>query len=73
MAMNRLEYEVYTSKLVVEDAKAWCYEQWGTRWEALGNRSGTWSVFWAGIDEPGRYRWNFATEQQAIWFRLKWQ
>jgi hypothetical protein len=72
MAINHLDYEVHTPREVVEDAKAWCYQQWGTRWEALGNRSGTWSVFWAGRGIPGYYRWHFATEQQALMFTLKW-
>ena len=70
--MSQLDYEVYTHKSVIEDAKKWCYEQWGTRWQALGNRSGTWSVFWAGREQAEHYRWNFATEQQALLFTLKW-
>lgn len=70
--MNHLEYEVYTHKSVVEAAKTWCQAQWGARWNALDNRDGTWSVFWAGRARSEHYRWIFETEQQAILFSLRW-
>ena len=71
--MKRLEYEVRTPRHVVEPAKTWCEAEWGPRWSAIDNRTGTWSVFWAGRGIPGYYRWHFATEQQALLFALKWQ
>ena len=71
--MKRLEYEVHTPRHVVEPAKTWCQDQWGARWNVLDNQSGTWSVFWAGRDRASHYRWQFATEQQALLFALKWQ
>jgi len=73
--MKQLPYGVQTTRKILHNAERWCVEQWGTRWEAIGNRSGSWCVFWAG---PGRqyeeqqYQWWFETEQQQMWFTLKW-
>ena len=71
--MKRLEYEVQTPEHVIEAARAWCEREWGARWSVIDNRAGTWTLFWAGREAPGHYRWQFATEQQALLFSLKWQ
>ena len=68
--MRRLEYEVHTPRHIVEPAKIWCEAEWGPQWSVTENRTGAWSVFWGG--PPGRYRWIFATEQQAVLFTLRW-
>jgi hypothetical protein len=53
-------------------AARWCAEQFGPRWEAIGHRSGRWSMFWAGRDQPGKYRFCFALEQDMLLFVLRW-
>ena len=70
---KRLEYEVFAHKSVLHEAQTWCREHWGQRWEALSNQQGIWTVFWAGREQPGYYRWCFETEQQALFFSLRWQ
>lgn len=81
--MKQLPYNIDTSKKILYRAEAWCREQWGPRWEAVDNRSGTWCVFWGGnrveMGKPfqldmvsNQYRWHFATEQQLTWFKLRW-
>jgi hypothetical protein len=59
----------------LEWAKAWCQEQWGHRWEAVGDREGIWTVFWGGNqveNYPSTYQWWFETEQQQMLFTLRW-
>jgi hypothetical protein len=51
----------------------WCEAQFGKRWEAIGYRAGTWTVFWAGRESVDQYRFCFAQEKDMIWFMLKWQ
>lgn len=75
--MKQLPYGVQTPKDIVEPARQWCIEQWGHRWEAVGNRSGTWCVFWGGFGmssqkRDSHYQWWFETEQQQIMFTLRW-
>ena len=73
--MKQLPYGVQTDKKIVHEAKAWCIEQWGHRWEAAGYPKGTWCVFWGGNqveNYPSTYQWWFATEQQQIMFTLRW-
>ena len=73
--MKQLPYSVDTGNKILYQAEAWCKEQWGPRWVAIGNREGTWCVFWGGHRVemlPSQYRWHFATEEQALWFKLKW-
>lgn len=50
----------------------WCKEQFGPRWEAVGNRAGTWCCFWRGRSIPGSYEWLFSDEKQFAWFMLRW-
>jgi hypothetical protein len=73
--MKQLPYGVQTDKGIIHDAKQWCEEQWGPRWEAVGYRSGTWCVFWGGNRVemlPSHYQWWFETEKQRMWFSLRW-
>jgi hypothetical protein len=70
--MKQLPYGVQTDKKVVHEAEHWCVTQWGPRWEAVGNRTGTWCLFWAGRDRFNNYQWWFETEEQRMWFTLKW-
>ena len=73
--MKQLPYGVQTDKKIIHDAERWCREQWGPRWEAIGNRSGTWCLFWGGTRvemAPSTYQWWFETEEQRMWFSLKW-
>jgi hypothetical protein len=60
---------------MMEPARAWCEFQWGPRWSAVGNRQGTWAVFWLGFDKFTAgfdYQWWFETEAQQMLFTLKW-
>lgn len=70
--MKQLPYGVQTDKKVVHEAEHWCVTQWGPRWEAVGNRAGTWCLFWGGRDRFNNYQWWFETEEQRMWFTLKW-
>lgn len=67
-----LDYEVLIHKRQHHAAMRWCEEQHGARWEAIGNRSGVWCVFWAGRDHYDQYRFCFAHEKDMIWFALRW-
>lgn len=71
--MKQLPYGVQTENKFVHRAVVWCEEQFGPRWEAIGNRAGTWCVFWSGRRTvEGCYQWWFETEQQKILFALRW-
>ena len=71
--VKQLEYEVVLARHQHEYAiEKWCTEQFGARWSPVGNRHGRWTVFWAGTERPKEYRWCFATEQDAVWFALRW-
>ena len=50
----------------------WCEQNIGPRWKVTGDRSGTWTVFWAGRDDPGKYQWHFLNERDAMLFALRW-
>ena len=75
MLVKRPEYNVVVDKKVVEPAQAWCLEQLGSRWEAIGNRSGNWCCFWAGFrgENAGKYIFHFTHYEDAVLFALKWQ
>jgi len=73
--MKQLPYGTQTDRKILHDAQRWCRDQWGPRWQAAGNRQGTWCVFWGGKSVenfPSTYQWWFATEQQRAWFLLRW-
>jgi len=55
-------------------AEDWCIEQFGKRWTALGDATGArWACFWAGRNDPARYRFCFAESKDAVFFALKWR
>jgi len=74
--MKQLPYGTQTNWKILHDAQRWCRDQWGPRWQSIGNREGTWCVVWAGTrigdNLPSTYQWWFETEQQRSWFLLRW-
>jgi hypothetical protein len=73
--VKQLPYGVQTDKKIIHEAEHWCVNQWGPRWEAVGNREGTWCLFWGGSrveNSPSMYQWWFESEQQRMWFLLRW-
>ena len=75
--MKHLDYEILVPRRnnAAEEVmmSTWCAKQWGPRWDAIDNREGLWTMFWAGPDvKPSSYRWCFDTQEHANWFALKW-
>lgn len=66
------QYQFQLAKKNHWEMTCWCEQQFGPRWEAIGNRSGTWCTFWGGRGIPGYYRWYFLNEQDSVLFALKW-
>ena len=53
-------------------AEIWCRTNLGKRW-SLDNRNGVWACFFCGGPErKSEYRFNFAREEDKIWFVLRW-
>lgn len=69
---RHLDHEVLLDSKQHNAAARWCTKQFGQRWEAIGYRSGRWCMFWAGRDNPGKYRFCFAHEQDLLLFILRW-
>ncbi len=75
--VRNLPYEVLVLKHKHKDAEQWCQENLGPRWEAIGNRSGIWTCFWAGFPRPpdpvksGSYRYYFESAEDAMMFVLR--
>jgi hypothetical protein len=69
---RHLDHEVLIHKRQYHNATRWCETQFGLRWEAIGYRAGTWTVFWAGRDNPVKYRFCFARERDMLMFILRW-
>jgi hypothetical protein len=71
---RHLDHEVLIDSSLHREAARWCETQFGRRWEATGNRSGRWNMFWAGpgFGFPGQYRFCFAREQDMMMFILRW-
>lgn len=67
-----LSFEVFIDTRHHVDAERWCRKNFGKRW-GLDNRNGVWGYFWAGPDRHSQYRFNFAREQDMMWFILRWQ
>ena len=72
----KLEHEVMVD--IVKDtdlrhyaAEDWCIKHFGKRWTALGE-TGRWACFWAGRNDPARYRFCFAESRDAVFFAVKW-
>lgn len=70
--MKDLPYMVITRKAKPE-ALRWCEEHIGERWQAVGRRTGNWTTFWAGRENPRCYKWYFRNEKDAFIFGLRWQ
>jgi len=62
-------HEIIIPREQHHQAAEWCTETFGPRWEAIGNRSGTWTCFWAGW---GNYRFVFVKEEDAIICALRY-
>jgi hypothetical protein len=72
--MNSPLYTAVTERGVLYPITMWCEEQWGPRWNS-SNLEGTWSVYWGGNRVellPSQYAWHFKTEEQLMWFLLRW-
>ena len=65
-------YHVFVDKKYHREAKKWCRENLGPRWEAFGNRSGVWCCFWGGTRCYAKYKYFFSSEEVAVLFSLKW-
>jgi hypothetical protein len=66
------EVELPLAGKSVYEVDTWCQEQFGPRWQAVGNRTGRWSCFWSGKTGPISYRHCFAYEQDMFLFLLRW-
>ena len=64
-------HEVWITTNNITEAQRWCRVHLGTRW-GLDTRHGVWGCFWGGPDRHGEYRFNFAIEEDKIWFILRW-
>ncbi len=69
---SHLDHEVMIHRDQCRRVMRWCEEQYGPRWEAIGNRTGVWSVFWAGRGHTDQYRFCFAKEKDMLLFILRW-
>ncbi len=69
---RHLDHEVMIHRDQCRPVMRWCEEQYGPRWEAIGNRTGVWSVFWAGRGYTDQYRFCFAKEKDMLLFILRW-
>lgn len=70
--LSHLDYETLVDTHVHRRAAQWCEEQFGTRWEVIGNRTGQWTLFWAGRKAIGTYRFCFARKEDMMLFMLRW-
>lgn len=71
-AFRTLEHSVLIDAKTHRNAGAWCSEQFGKRWEAIGNTDGAWTMFWAGRNDREKYIFHFVEEQDKLMFILKW-
>lgn len=69
--MKEFPYTITTKKLGHE-AEQWCIKNIGERWFSVGRKTGNWTCFWAGRDDPKSYRWHFKNEKDAVMFSLRW-
>lgn len=70
--LKHLEHEIILDKKHLYEIEAWCKQHFGECWNLIDNRKGRWAVFWAGIESPKEYRWYFADERAATWFKIRW-
>jgi hypothetical protein len=71
-ALRKLEHSVLIDAKKHGDAGKWCLEEFGKRWEAIGNTDGYWTMFWAGREDHDKYIFHFAEEKDMMWFILRW-
>ena len=69
---KELDYEVLIDNSNHISASEWCLEHVVARWSPIDNRSGRWSMFWAGPSNFSKYRFCFADEKDVLWFTLSW-
>lgn len=71
----RFPYTVHVTMKGLRDVfavKNWCIEQYGKQFDVVDNRTGTWSYCWAGVERMRQYEYQFAREQDAVMFSLRW-
>ena len=64
-------HEVWVTTDKITEAQRWCRVHLGQRW-SLDTREGVWACFWGGPERKSEYRFNFAREEDKIWFMLRW-
>jgi hypothetical protein len=70
---RHLDHGVWIDSGLHAQAARWCTSYLGCRWEATGNRSGRWNMYWSGPGaDAGKYRFCFAREQDMMMFMLRW-
>lgn len=69
---SHLDYEVLVDSTKHRSAMIWCEQTFGARWEATGNRTGQWALFWAGRGMTDKYRFCFALKEDMMMFILRW-
>jgi hypothetical protein len=72
ITMKHLPYTVRIHKSRHRDALKWCLQQFGSRWNTIDNRTGTWCCFWAGRSNFEYYDFYFLNERDMVWVSLKW-
>ena len=70
--IGRLRHVVYIESYRHPEANAWCEQMFGTKFNPIDNRAGTWGMYWAGINLREKYQFRFTHEKDMLWFRLKW-
>jgi hypothetical protein len=75
--MNAYQKEFpYSVFIIIDDYKkisAWCEKNFGSRWDVIENKAGSWCFFWRTIEGQNEgHEWYFQNEQDAIKFILKW-
>jgi hypothetical protein len=53
-------------------ARLWCEQRYGLRWDAISRRDGRWHCFWAGPKYGEYFDYWFAREQDFLFFALKY-
>ena len=70
--LQRMKYEVLIDAQMHQSCATWCFQTFGKRWNVVNSRDGTWTMYWAGKHNMDKYRVCFDTEQDMMWFKLKW-
>jgi|688.fasta_scaffold317755_2 hypothetical protein len=64
-------HTVWVTANRITETQQWCRANLGKRW-SFDNRNGVWGCFWGGPERKSEYRFNFAREEDKIWFILRW-